>query len=124
MNVRPAHYAWDEFYALNVDLVRYAWSGERVWNRLRANTGFTTKALNFIRATSSKRISYQSEIRRLIGADPSVHRYVHGESAQLPDVYRARIEKSLGPLWDALPAGAVDHDPYAYIKGQSTAAAA
>jgi hypothetical protein len=119
MNVIPAHYRWDEFYALNADLVRYAWSGARVWRRLAANRGVTAKALNFIRAMSSSRIRYQAKVAHLIRTDFSVRRYMQGETTDLPEFYRRQVQNTLGPLWEALPVGALTHDQNAYLKNQS-----
>jgi hypothetical protein len=116
MNVIPAHYSWEEFYALTVDLVRHAWSGARLWRRLAVNRSVTTKALNFIRAASSNRIRYQSKVSDLIKTDASVRRYLRGETMDLPEFYRRQVQDDLGPLWDALPAGALSHDPNAYLS--------
>ena len=41
----------------------------------------------------------------------------------MPAFFEARIRRDLGPLWDALPAGALDHDPYAYLGSQVAAVA-
>jgi hypothetical protein len=118
MNVTPANYGWGEFYALTADLVRHAWSGERVWRRLAANRGVMTKSLNFVRAMSSSRIRYQSEVAHLLETDASVRRYMRGETTNLPEFYRRQVRQDLGPLWDALPAGALNHDQNAYLESQ------
>jgi hypothetical protein len=34
-------------------------------------------------------------------------------------MYRDKIQESLGVLWEWLPEGAIDHDPYAYLKADS-----
>jgi len=34
----------------------------------------------------------------------------------LPAFYRDRVRHDLGPFWDWLPAGALEHDPNAYLK--------
>lgn len=115
MNVRPLNYSWPEFYDYAVDLTRYALKGARVRRRFLANPGVTTRALNAVRALSSKRAEYQAKVRRLLDEDPSVRRFVEGESRELPAFYVNRVRKSLGPLWDALPEGALMHDENAYL---------
>jgi hypothetical protein len=52
----------------------------------------------------------------MLSTDPAVRRYFEGESEVLPDYYRDRIERSLGPLWDALPLGALVHDQNGYLN--------
>lgn len=119
MNVRPLNYGWREFYDHAVDLTRYALSGARVRRRFWANRGVTTRALNAVRATSSNRAEYQAKIRRMLDEDVEVRRFVEGESTVLPRFYENRIRKSLGPLWDGLPDGALMHDQNAYLHSQS-----
>jgi len=122
MNVIPANYEWDEFYRYNVDLVRHSWSGARVWNRMRANRGFSVKAINMIRAMSSKRQKYQTTISQLLLDDPQMKAFYRRETTKLPDFYRDLVQKSLGSLWDALPDGAMVHDHKAYLNNQPAAA--
>lgn len=124
MNVRPLNYTWEDFYEKNTDLVRHAWTGARVWKRFLANTHLTTRFLNVIRAVSSMRVRHQTQLQALLKSDASMKRYYEGESAVLPMFYRAKIAQSLGSLYAALPDGAVDHDPYAYLHSTGAAAAA
>ncbi|MGH9894406.1 MAG: hypothetical protein ACREA0_20960 [bacterium] len=56
------------------------------------------------------RVRYQSKISRMLEIDPPMRRYFEGESEVLPDYYRERIKRSLGPLWYALPRDALVHD--------------
>ena len=123
MNVRPLNYEWREFYDHAVDLTRYALSGARVRRRFLVNRGLTTRLLNGVRAVTSNRAEYQAKIRRLLDDDPDVRRFVEGESTVLPKFYENRIRKNLGPLWDALPDGAVMHDQNAYLNSQPAKAA-
>lgn len=53
------------------------------------------------------RIQYHATIRRLLDADPAVRRFMDGETDRLPEFYRARIERELGPLYQYLPEGAL-----------------
>jgi hypothetical protein len=116
MNVQPLNYTWPAFYERAVDLAAHALSRRGIWRRFRANRGVTTKALNVVRGSSSNRLQYQSKISRMLETDPAVRRYFEGESEVLPDYYRERIRSSLGPLWEALPQGALVHDQNAYLN--------
>ncbi len=124
MNVRPLNYGWREFYDHAVDLTRYALSGARVRRRFLVNHGLTTRLLNGVRAVTSNRAEYQAKIRRLLDDDPDVRRFVEGESTVLPKFYENRIRKNLGPLWGALPEGALMHDQNAYLNSQPVPAVA
>jgi hypothetical protein len=115
MNVQPLNYGWAEFYDRAVDVTRYAMTGKRVWQRFAANEGAATKLLNLVRATSSKRVKFQTKVRQLLDTDPAMRRFFQGESRRLPDFYMERMRQSLGPLWDALPMGALTHDQNAYL---------
>jgi hypothetical protein len=127
MNVRPKHYAWPAFYDRVLDLTRYAFSWRAIGRRLAANRQSIPRAMNVVRALSSEgsgRIRYYTTVRRLLDTDPSVRRYFEGESTALPAFYRDRVRRDLGPFWDDLPAGALEHDPTAYLAAESAAAAA
>jgi hypothetical protein len=121
MNVRPLNYDWAEFYDLAEDLTRYAHSPAQRWRRLGANRGLATKAMNYMRSTSSGRAEYQAKIRRMLTNDPAVRAFFDGESTALPDFYRARMRRQMGSLWEALPEGAMMHDPNAYLKRHEAA---
>jgi hypothetical protein len=115
MNVRPLNYEWAEFYDLTVDTTRHAMTGMRVLRRFAANRGISPKLLNVVRATSSKRVMFQARVRELLDTDVSVRRFIAGESRELPDFYAERMQRNLGPLWEALPPGALMHDENAYL---------
>jgi hypothetical protein len=122
MNVRPANYAWPDFYDRVVDLTRYAFSWRAIGRRLLATEGMIPKWMNVIRATSSEgfgRIAYHSRIRGLLDTDPSVRSFMEGQTDRLPAFYSDRIRQDLGPFYDHLPAGALMHDPNAYLKSTS-----
>ena len=36
----------------------------------------------------------------------------------MPAFYTERMRRDLGPLWESLPAGALEHDANAYLKAQ------
>ncbi|MFQ5668721.1 MAG: hypothetical protein ACE5I7_20150, partial [Candidatus Binatia bacterium] len=125
MNVRPSHYSWTQFYDHLVDLTRYAFSSGRIYHRLRANCGVVPKGMNLIRAISSEgfgRLRYHRTIRGLLDSDATVRGFLEGERDVLPEFYSARIRHDLGPLWEALPPGALVHDHNAYLKSSRTSA--
>jgi len=77
--------------------------------------------MNVVRALSSEgngRIKYFTKIREMLSADVSFRAYFEGETNQLPEFFRSRIQRDLGPLWDHLPRGALKHDHYAYLRSQ------
>ena len=119
MNVRPANYTWPDFYDKLVDLTRYAFSWRAIARRVPATAGFIPKWMNVVRATSSEgfgRIEYHTMIRGLLDTDSSVRGFMEGQTDQLPAFYSDRIRQDLGPLHDHLPAGALMHDPNAYLR--------
>jgi hypothetical protein len=75
--------------------------------------------MNVVRAVSSEgfgRIKYHTEVRRRLDADSGFRNYFEQETTKLPAFYEDLARKDLGPLWDWLPAGALYHDPNAYLK--------
>jgi hypothetical protein len=119
MNVRPNHYAWSQFYDHVIDLVRYSFSWRSMLQRLRATAGVFSKGMNVLRAVSTEgfgRLAYYREIRRRLDADRQFRPYFEQETLRLPQFYVNLVRRDLGPLWDWLPAGALYHDPYAYLK--------
>ncbi len=119
MNVRPRNYTWPEFYDRVVDLTRYAFSWPRVFKRFRSNRGLIPKWMNVARAVSSEghgRIHHHARVRRLLDSDASVRRFFEGETAMVPAFYRDWVKRDLGPFWEALPDGALSHDPNAYLE--------
>jgi hypothetical protein len=124
MNVRPKNYTWTEIYDRVIDLRRYSFSWPSIRRRLSANGGLLTRSLNFVRAVSSEgfgRIRYDSTVRSLLDSDASVRRFFEGDTHTVPAFYTNQVRRDLGSLWDWLPAGALDHDPNAYLKAQSAA---
>jgi hypothetical protein len=122
MNVRPKNYAWPDFYDRIARLTRESFSWPRIARRLRANRSTIPRWMNVLRAVSSEgfgRARYHATIRRLLDTDRSVRRYFEGESAELPAFYRAQVQRDLGALWHELPAGALAHDPNAYLASSA-----
>ncbi len=121
MNVRPKNYGWPEFYDHVIDLARYSFSWRSLARRARGTrAGFPTW-LNLIRGVSSEgfgRIRYYTTIRRLLDTDRGVRAFFEGETRTIPAFYIDRVRRDLGPWWDFLPAGALEHDPEAYLAKQ------
>ena len=124
MNVRPKNYEWPDFYDRVIDLSKYSFSWKMIARRARGTQfGFSTW-LNVVRAVSSEgfgRIKYYQKVRRLLDTDRSVRRFFEGETTEVPAFYSDAVKKDLGPLWKYLPAGALDHDPNAYLKKTNAA---
>ncbi|HEX3274772.1 MAG TPA: hypothetical protein VHR43_07965 [Gemmatimonadales bacterium] len=119
MNVKPKNYSWPEFYDHVVDLSRYSFSWRAIRRRLGGTSGMIPKWMNVVRAMSSEgwgRIEYHGTIRKLLDTDVGVRGFMEGETDRLPEFYSRRIEHDLGPLYQHLPAGAMMHDPNAYLK--------
>jgi hypothetical protein len=88
-------------------------------HRQRANRTRIPKWMNVVRGVSSEghgRIKYHSSVRRRLDTDPELRRFFDQESGVLPRFYVERVRRELGPLWEWLPAGALEHDPNAYLK--------
>jgi hypothetical protein len=115
MNIVPAHYDWVEFYDLVADLTRHALGARGTWLRFAANRGVTARLFNLFRGLTTGRPKYQAAMARMLRDDPALRAFLDGRTRTVPAFFEARIRKDLGPLWDALPPGALDHDPNAYL---------
>ncbi len=121
MNVKPKNYSWPDFYDQVIDLTDYTFSWRRIVNRFRANRTTIPKWMNVVRAISSEgfgRLKYYTEVRRRLDTDFPFRRYFEQESDQLPEFFVDRVRRELGALYEWLPAGALDHDPHAYLKAE------
>ena len=121
MNVRPKHYGWSDFYDRVIDLTGYSFSWRAIRRRLGATPGFKPRVMNLVRAISTEgfgRLKYYGEIRKLLDSDRQVRRYFEQETTELPQFYRNLVKADLGPLWEWLPPGALEHDPIAYLKSE------
>jgi hypothetical protein len=119
MNVRPKNYSWTEFYDGLIDVTRYSFSWRAIARRVPATPTMIPKWMNLVRAVSSEgfgRIRYHTTIRKLLDTDASVRDYLEGETTTLPEFYRSRIRRELGPMYQHLPAGAILHDQNAYLQ--------
>jgi hypothetical protein len=118
MNVRPRNYTWPDFYDKLIALTEYSFSWKNIARRARGTQRGFPMWVNFVRGISSEgfgRIRYHRHIRNLLDTDRSVRDFFEGESTQLPEFYRKRIQRDLGPFWQFLPPGAIMHDPLAYL---------
>ena len=72
-----------------------------------------------VRAISSEgsgRIRYNTNVRRHLANDVKFRSYYERETTELLQFYMGQIKEDLGPLWDCLPAGAIYHDSYAFLR--------
>ncbi len=119
MNVKPLHYEWTEFYRHVADVTRHSFSWRAIARRLPATGGFLPRIMNIVRAVSTEgwgRQRYHTMIGRRLERDPAFRAYFDGETRVLPKFYVDVVKKDLGPLWDWLPPGAMEHDPNAYLR--------
>ena len=119
MNVRPKNYSWPDFYDRVIDLTKHTFSARTMFRRQRATPAMIPKWMNFVRGISSEgqgRIKYHSSVRRRLDTDLEFRQFFDQESDVVPRFYVERVRRELGPLWEWLPAGALEHDPNAFLK--------
>lgn len=119
MNVHPKNYEWTTFYDHLIDLCEYSFSLPSMARRFRATPPLFAKGLNVVRTISTEgygRIKYHKMIRRMLGEDRHVRDFFEGDTDTVPPFYVNRVREDLGPFWDYLPEGAMNHDPNAYMK--------
>lgn len=118
-NVRPRNYTWASLYDNVIGLRKHTFSWRAIQRRFTANRGGLASWLNLARAVSSEgfgRIRYDSSVRRLLDSDASLRAFFEGDTDTVPAFYSDQVRRDLGPLWAALPEGALRHDPCAYLK--------
>ena len=84
----------------------------------------TSRWLNVLRTVSSEgfgRLKYYKEIRARLDTDPQFAPYFEQETDELPEFYTDLARRDLGSLWDWLPAGGLNHDPYSYLRSERSA---
>jgi hypothetical protein len=119
MNLKPKNYSWTAFYDRVISLTEYTHSPRAIVRRAAATRGVTPRWLNFLRAVSSEgygRIRYFKEIRKRLDTDMHLRDFFEQRTTVVPRFYIDRIQSELGPMWQWLPAGGTEHDPYAYLK--------
>ena len=119
MNLKPKNYEWLDFYDKIIDLTEYTFSRKAIYRRFIATSDTTSKWMNFMRAISSEgygRIRFYRRIREQLKRDRTFRQFFEGETTQVPEFYKNIIEKDLGIWWQWLPAGAIEHNPNAYLQ--------
>jgi hypothetical protein len=125
MNIKPKNYSWQSFYEQVIDLSQYSFSARAIFRRFMATQGVTSRWMNVVRAVSTEgfgRVKYYQEIRHRLDSDPQFPPYFEHRSSELPQFYVDQVRKDLGPLWDWLPEGGLEHDPNAYLKAEQSRA--
>jgi len=119
MNVKPKNYEWIDFYDRVIDLTGYTFSFKNIMRRLAANTHFTAKWMNVMRAISTEgygRLTYFRKISKLLREDSHFKDFYDGKHAELPIFFKEIVKRDLGDLWHWLPKGALEHDHMIYSK--------
>jgi hypothetical protein len=122
MNVRPLNYGWREFYDHVIDLTAHSFSARAIARRAWANDGIPATLMNFVRAVSSEgfgRLRYFREVRERLDTDAEMRRFFEGETREIPGFFVDRVREDLGPYWEWLPEGALQHDEKAYLRRES-----
>lgn len=120
MNVKPKNYTWPEFYDYMIDLTRYTFSWRAIVNRHRSIGRSAWRWLNVLRARTSQgvgRAKYFSEIRRHLDTDREFRDFFEQETTKIPRFFSDWVRRDLGPLWEWLPAGALEHEPNTSVNG-------
>jgi hypothetical protein len=105
-----------------IGLVRHSFSPRAIVRRIGATKAFVPRWLNVVRAISSEgygRIRYHRQVRHLLLTDPAFRSFFERETEIVPRFYIDRIRRDLGPIWDWLPEGALQHDQNAFLKAHS-----
>jgi hypothetical protein len=124
MNVRPRNYGWKDFYDNVIELTRYSFTAGAIYRRFSATQGMTSRWLNVVRAVSTEgfgRLKYYKEIRARLDTDRQFSPYFEQQTDELPAFYADMVRRDLCTLWDWLPAGGLNHDPYGYLKSEGGA---
>ena len=103
-----------------IDLTRYTFSWRAILNRFHATRGMIPRWMHVVWAISSEgfgRIQYHTEC-----GDGSTPTHSSGAIStgdhRTPEFYVDLARQDLGALWEWLPAGAMYHDPNAYLKSE------
>jgi hypothetical protein len=123
MNVRPKNYSWTEFYDHVVDTFDYAFSAKaiarRFWHNRRSYVTWE-QLFRGVSSDRSNRMGYHMKMRRWM-EDPSFRAFFEGKTTQVPPQMTDQVKRHLGPLWEWLPKGAMNHDPNAYLHSMPQA---
>lgn len=122
MNVIPRNYEWTEFYDNVCDVFDYSFSARALTRRFVTNRRSYIAFEQFFRGVSSERrnrLRYHKEMRKRL-EEPAFRSFFEGESTVIPTQLVDQIKRHLGPLWEWLPEGALEHDPNAYLNSGFT----
>jgi len=123
MNVRPKHYSWPQFYDLVCDTFDHCFSPRALARRLIHNRHSYIAWEQLFRGWSSdrnNRMGYHRKMRKWLVEDRGVRAFFEGESREVPAVLVDQVRRHLGPLWEWLPEGAMNHDPNAFLESGHT----
>jgi hypothetical protein len=118
MNIKPKHYGWVDFYDKVIDLTEYTFSPRALYRRFKHTPSGTSRWMNFMRAISSEgygRLRFFKQVRKQLVTDKAFRNYFEGNTPHLPAFYHNIIRADLGVWYQWLPAGAINHDPNAYL---------
>jgi hypothetical protein len=104
------------------DLTAHTFSLAAIGNRYRAGRALIPRWMNLVRAVSSEgfgRLHYYTNVLRRLDHDRQFRRYFEQETTELPPFYLERIRRDLGPLWEWLPEGALEHDPNVFQQASA-----
>lgn len=117
-NVKPKNYSWIEFHDRVIDLLRYSFSKQMIYNRFRAIRvpviKWSSLALSLSVGGTGK-LQHYLKMRKLLKTDSHFRDFLEGETRIVPEYFINRIRRDLGPLWQWLPEGALEYDPYAEL---------
>lgn len=114
MNVRPKHYAWDDFYTRLCSVYEHAFAPSAIARRAWHNRRSPIAIEQVFRAIASdhwNRLRYHRRMQRWLRTDRQVRAFFEGETTRVPDVMAAQVTRHLGRLAAWLPDGALVHDP-------------
>lgn len=119
-NVRLKHFRWPEFFSHAIDLRSHLFSTGAIAKRFVTTHRGHAEWLRWMHlwrsiASERQKIVRYRRVRSLLETDRQVRRYWEGETTVLPDYYLDWMKRDLGPMWEFLPAGALEHDPNAYL---------
>jgi hypothetical protein len=123
MNIRPLHYEWAEFYDRVADVTQHALGWQGIRRRFGANGPGIARWFNLFRGATTGRPKYQRNMAHLLRTDREMRAYFDGETAVMPEFFRARMRKDLGSWLDLLEADAFEYDPNAYLHDELRARA-
>ncbi len=121
LNVQPLNYSWPEFFSRMARLVGDAHSWPRIARRFRATSGVHSRWFSALRAATSKKRKYYEALTRKLTPESPLLAFLEGKTREIPEFFTEKIRHDLGPLWEALPEGAMAHDPLAYLKRHEAA---